>query len=241
MTDYVLSEATRQNMRPSARATLCTALFKRGLRNQFIQDVRPLSPKTKNMVGQAFTLRYIPAREDLNQLAVFRNPEHPQRAAVEQCPPGSVLVMDSRKDAARRLGRLDPGLAADGARRRRRRHRWRLPRQPGDRRTRYSRLSQPPVGADQPDAASGDRHQRADRLRRRRRLARRRDRRRPRRRHRHPRPPRRRDRRRGGRDDGLRGFRHRRGAERRSIIGLYPATKEETKADFAQWRQVKGR
>ena len=50
------------------------------------------------MVGQAFTLRYIPAREDLNQLEVFRNPAHPQRAAVEACPPGHVLVMDSRKD-----------------------------------------------------------------------------------------------------------------------------------------------
>lgn len=51
------------------------------------------------MVGQAFTLRYIPAREDLNTLEVFRNPEHPQRAAVERCPPGAILVMDSRKDA----------------------------------------------------------------------------------------------------------------------------------------------
>jgi regulator of RNase E activity RraA len=54
---------------------LCTALFKRGLRNQFIQDVRPLAPKPKNMVGQAFTLRYIPAREDLNPLSAFQNPE----------------------------------------------------------------------------------------------------------------------------------------------------------------------
>jgi regulator of RNase E activity RraA len=50
------------------------------------------------MVGQAFTLRYIPAREDLNQIEVFRNPAHPQRAAIEACPPGQVLVMDSRKD-----------------------------------------------------------------------------------------------------------------------------------------------
>jgi regulator of RNase E activity RraA len=50
------------------------------------------------MVGPTFTLRYIPAREDLNGLEVFRNPEHPQRAAVERCPPGAVLVMDSRKN-----------------------------------------------------------------------------------------------------------------------------------------------
>jgi regulator of RNase E activity RraA len=99
MTAYTLSDATRKKYETVSTATLCTALFKRGLRNQFIQDVRPVAPKAKNMVGQAFTLRYIPAREDLNQISVFQNPEHPQRAAVEQCPPGSVLVMDSRKDA----------------------------------------------------------------------------------------------------------------------------------------------
>src|SRR3546814_16688415 len=65
---------------------------------QTIQDVRPVRPKGRNMVGPAYTLRYIPAREDLNQLDVFRNPEHPQRKAVEVCPPGAILVMDSRKD-----------------------------------------------------------------------------------------------------------------------------------------------
>ncbi|MDL2397919.1 ribonuclease activity regulator RraA [Rhizobium mayense] len=99
MSNYVLSSETRNKLMGVATPTIATALFKRGLRNQFIQDVHPLSPKKANMVGQAFTLRYIPAREDLNTLDVFRNPEHPQRAAVEACPPGAVLVMDSRKDA----------------------------------------------------------------------------------------------------------------------------------------------
>jgi len=98
MTSYVLSQETKAKLMTVSTATLCTALFKRGLRNQFIQDVRPVSPKGRNMVGQAFTLRYIPAREDLNQIDVFRNPAHPQRAAIEACPPGQVLVMDSRKD-----------------------------------------------------------------------------------------------------------------------------------------------
>jgi regulator of RNase E activity RraA len=79
-------------------ATLSTALFKRGLRNQVIQGVAPLGRLTKSMVGFAFTLRYIPAREDLNELSVFRDPNHPQRKAVEICPPGAVLVMDSRGD-----------------------------------------------------------------------------------------------------------------------------------------------
>jgi regulator of RNase E activity RraA len=99
MTDYVLGAATRNKLMGVATPTIATALYKRGLRNQFIQDVHPLSAKKKNMVGQAFTLRYIPAREDLNPLSVFQNPQHPQRAAVEQCPPGAVMVMDSRKDA----------------------------------------------------------------------------------------------------------------------------------------------
>ncbi|BCB21522.1 ribonuclease activity regulator RraA [Bosea sp. ANAM02] len=50
------------------------------------------------MVGEAFTLRYIPAREDLNPLSVFQDRAHPQRKAVEDCPPGAVMVIDSRKD-----------------------------------------------------------------------------------------------------------------------------------------------
>jgi len=90
---------TIEKLRHVSVATLATALYKRGLRNQVIQDVRPISQKGKNMVGPAFTLRYMPAREDRNTLAEFRNPKHPQRHAVETCPPGHVMVMDSRKDA----------------------------------------------------------------------------------------------------------------------------------------------
>ncbi|MBI1243836.1 MAG: ribonuclease activity regulator RraA [Alphaproteobacteria bacterium] len=93
-----LSDATRAALSNVSTATLCTALFKRGLRNQFIQDVRPLNPNLPNMVGEAFTLRYIPAREDLNPISVFQDRGHPQRKAVEECPPGAVMVIDSRKD-----------------------------------------------------------------------------------------------------------------------------------------------
>src|SRR3954469_21874222 len=94
-----LNSQTRDKLKTVSTATLCTALFKRGLRNQFIQDVRPLNPEGGNMVGEAFRLRYIPAREDLNPITVFQNREHPQRKAVEECPPGAVMVIDSRKDA----------------------------------------------------------------------------------------------------------------------------------------------
>lgn len=95
----ILSNETRRKLENVSVATLATALFKRGLRRQVIQDVRPVKAKGKNMVGPAFTLRYIPAREDRNQLAEFRKPDHPQRKAIEDCPPGHVLVMDSRKEA----------------------------------------------------------------------------------------------------------------------------------------------
>lgn len=94
-----MNPATREQLMKVSTATLCTALFKRGLRNQFIQDVRPLNPGLPNMVGEAFTLRYMPAREDLNPISVFLDRNHPQRQAVEQCPEGAVLVIDSRKDA----------------------------------------------------------------------------------------------------------------------------------------------
>jgi len=94
-----LQPETKARLMTVSTATLCTALFKRGLRNQFIQDVRPLDPNKANMVGEAFTLRYIPAREDLNPISVFQDRNHPQRVAVEQCPPGAVMVFDSRKDA----------------------------------------------------------------------------------------------------------------------------------------------
>jgi regulator of RNase E activity RraA len=94
-----LKPETREKLKRVSTATLATALYKRGLRQQFIQNVHPLSPLQESMVGEAFTLRYMPAREDLNPLAVFRDRGHPQRKAVEECPPGAVFVIDSRKDA----------------------------------------------------------------------------------------------------------------------------------------------
>ncbi|MEO6276862.1 ribonuclease activity regulator RraA [Roseateles sp.] len=115
---------TRKKLMGVSTATLCTALFKRGLRGQFIQDVRPLNAGLPNMVGPAYTLRYMPAREDLNGIAVFQDRAHPQRKAVEEIPAGSVLVIDSRKDAraasaggilvARLMVRGAAGVVTDG-------------------------------------------------------------------------------------------------------------------------------
>ena len=95
-----LSGATRDKLKTVSTATLTTALFKRGFRNQMIQDVHPLSRRSGgSMVGEAFTLRYMPAREDLNPITVFQDRAHPQRKAIEDCPAGAVFVIDSRKDA----------------------------------------------------------------------------------------------------------------------------------------------
>ena len=94
-----LKPGTREKLKRVSTPTLAAALFKRGLRQQFVQNVHPLSPLKESMVGEAFTLRYMPAREDLNPQAAFRDRGHPQRKAVEECPPGAVFVIDSRKDA----------------------------------------------------------------------------------------------------------------------------------------------
>lgn len=99
MEHALISDDLRNKLSKISTASAATAIYKRGLRNQFIQDVSPVSPKVSVMVGQAFTLRYIPAREDRNPVEVFRNPTHPQRVAIETCPPGFVLVMDARRDA----------------------------------------------------------------------------------------------------------------------------------------------
>jgi regulator of RNase E activity RraA len=95
----ILSPENREALHTVSTATLTTALFKRGLRNTFIQGPRRINPG-RQMVGEAYTLRYIPAREDLDTLDVFRDPAHPQRKGIEACPPGHVMVIDSRGDAS---------------------------------------------------------------------------------------------------------------------------------------------
>lgn len=94
-----LSAQNRERLKEVSVATISTALMKKGLRNQVIYGVRPINPKASRMVGEAYTLRYIPAREDLDHIKVFEDRGHPQRKGIEECPPGHVFVIDSRKDA----------------------------------------------------------------------------------------------------------------------------------------------
>ena len=68
----------RERLKHISSATLTTALFKRGLKNMFFQDVRPVGDQTENMVGEAFNLRYMPSREDLDGIAVFKDPSLPR-------------------------------------------------------------------------------------------------------------------------------------------------------------------
>ena len=91
-------------LRKCSVATLSTQLFKRGLRHTVMQGVRPLAQGPQPMVGEAFTVRFIPAREDLDQVSVFSDPNHPQRKAIETAPPGQVLVCDCRRDASAASG-----------------------------------------------------------------------------------------------------------------------------------------
>ncbi|MEM7566755.1 MAG: ribonuclease activity regulator RraA [Pseudomonadota bacterium] len=86
-------------LRNISTATIATLLYKRGFRNAYVQGVMPLGNGPR-MVGPAFTLRYIAAREDTDPLTAFRDPKHPQRLAIETCPEGHVLVMDCRQDAS---------------------------------------------------------------------------------------------------------------------------------------------
>jgi len=119
-----LSANSRAALAKVSTATLTTVLFKRGLRNVFIQGVFILNRQAPRMVGEAYTLRYIPSREDVDQLGGFEGRGHPQREAIEACPAGHVLVMDARRDASaatagdilvtRLLVRGVAGLVTDG-------------------------------------------------------------------------------------------------------------------------------
>lgn len=104
-------------------ATLTTVLAKLGFWNTFMTGVKPLSPG-RRLVGQAFTLRYIPAREDLDRDLNVDNLTDPQRMAIERVGLRDVLVIDARGDeragvmgnilAARMVARGAVGIVTDG-------------------------------------------------------------------------------------------------------------------------------
>lgn len=127
MTDRETGYLTTEEMdalRHVSTASLTTQLLKRGLQNTFMHGVIPLRPDIR-MVGYAFTLRYIPAREDLDRSTDYDNWTNPQRVAVESVGPEDVLVIDARGDtSAASLGHIlmtrimkrgAAGVVSDGA------------------------------------------------------------------------------------------------------------------------------
>jgi regulator of RNase E activity RraA len=107
MTTDTVDAGTLAALRSVSTATVTTQLMARGLRNTFLHGLVPLNPGQTRMVGEAFTLRCIPSREDVDTLAVFQDYDHPQRKAVESVPPGAVLVVDARgRTRAASLGHI---------------------------------------------------------------------------------------------------------------------------------------
>jgi regulator of RNase E activity RraA len=86
-------------------ATLTTILLKKGLRNVWMRGTRALRPGQPRLVGRAFTLRFVPAREDLATPASWASPIS-TRAAIEAMPPGCIAVVDS-------MGVTDAGIFGD--------------------------------------------------------------------------------------------------------------------------------
>jgi regulator of RNase E activity RraA len=92
-------------LRQVTTATLTTLLLKKGLRNVWLRGTRPLRPGQPRVVGRAFTLRFVPAREDLATPESWSSPIS-TRAAIEAMPAGCVAVVDS-------MGVLDAGIFGD--------------------------------------------------------------------------------------------------------------------------------
>src|SRR5699024_323374 len=123
--DTPLSIETVEALRKTSTATLTNQLFKRELRNAFLKGPLPHNYRGNRMVGEAYTMRCIPSREDLDPLSVFNDYDHHQRTGVENVIPGQILVIDARGQAsAASLGHIlatrlqlrgAAGIVTDGA------------------------------------------------------------------------------------------------------------------------------
>jgi regulator of RNase E activity RraA len=92
-------------LKPVSTATIATVLLNRGLRRTWMRGTRPIRLGQPRTVGRAFTLRFIPAREDLATPASWSSPRS-TRAAIEEMAPGSVAVADA-------MGVTDAGIFGD--------------------------------------------------------------------------------------------------------------------------------
>lgn len=100
-----LEKSTIETLSGITTATLTTVLLKKGLRNVWLRNTRPLGAAGKRVVGPAFTLRFVPAREDLATPESWNSPIS-TRAAIEAMPPGCIAVVDA-------MGVTDAGIFGD--------------------------------------------------------------------------------------------------------------------------------
>ncbi|KQU88981.1 dimethylmenaquinone methyltransferase [Variovorax sp. Root318D1] len=90
-----LSPATREKLSQVGTANIANSLLRRGFRNAYLLGLHPVSGMQESMVGPAYTLRFMPAREDIDTMANYGRDDNLHRRAVEECPPGHVLVIDT--------------------------------------------------------------------------------------------------------------------------------------------------
>ncbi len=100
-----LDKGMTETLMKISTATLTTVLLKKGLRNVWMRGTRPLRPDQPRVVGRAFTLRFVPAREDLATPESWASPRS-TRAAIEDMPEGCVAVVDA-------MGATDAGIFGD--------------------------------------------------------------------------------------------------------------------------------
>lgn len=90
-----LAAETHAKLLTVGTANVANALLKRGFRNVYLLGLNPLSERQERMVGPAYTLRFMPAREDIDTMANYSRNDNLHRRAVEECPAGHVLVIDT--------------------------------------------------------------------------------------------------------------------------------------------------
>jgi regulator of RNase E activity RraA len=93
-TSLALSDRAKHILQSVTTATITTILLKKGLRNVWMRGSRPLKPNQPRLVGRAFTLRFVPAREDLATPESWASPKS-TRAAIENMPEGCIAVVDA--------------------------------------------------------------------------------------------------------------------------------------------------
>lgn len=91
-----ISEETMKMLEKVSTASISLQLLKRGIRSAFMRDLRPLNPADCRFVAEAYTLRFVPMREDLSRPEILADPTYSPRLVIEDIPAGAALVIDAR-------------------------------------------------------------------------------------------------------------------------------------------------